>query len=155
MEGSKTSPWKILGVLEKNMEEFERQGRIYYTKNGVPRLKQYLDEMPGVMLQSLWLDIPSVGSRGLERIGYPTQKPESLLERIIKVSSNKGDVIADFFSGGGTTLAVAHRLGRRWIGSDISRVAVALTADRIARILAQNLEEIKRAAKKAKKARRR
>lgn len=70
-----------------------------------------------------------------ERIGYPTQKPEALLERIIEASSNKGDIVADFFCGGGTTPAVAQRLGRRWVGSDISRVAVALTADRIARLM--------------------
>jgi DNA modification methylase len=79
-----------------------------------------------------------------QRIGYPTQKPEALLERIIEASSRKGDVVADFFCGGGTTSAVAQKLGRRWIGYDISRVAVALTSDRIARILAPNISESKR-----------
>ena len=118
--------------------------------DGMPRFKRFLDEMPGTPLQSVWTDIPPVSPHALEKIGYPTQKPEALLERIISASSNKNDIVADFFSGGGTTAAVAQRLGRRWIASDISRVAVALTADRIARILAPNLEELKRAAKRAK-----
>jgi len=112
----------------------------------------YLDEVvaKGRNLSSVWT-IPIINTSSFERIGYPTQKPEAVLERIMQASSNKGDVVADFFSGGGTTVAVAQRLGRRWIGCDISRVAVALTADRIARILAPNLDDIKRAAKKDKK----
>jgi DNA modification methylase len=95
--------------------------------------------------------IPQLNRQTPERIGYPTQKPETLLERILRASSNKGEIVADFFCGGGGLPAVAQRNGRRWIASDISRVAVALTADRIARILAPNLDEIKQAAKKAKK----
>jgi len=131
------------------MEQLDRDGRIFYTRNGIPRLKQYLEEMPGIPLQSMWNDkaVQSVNSWHQEAIGYPTQKPEGLLGRIIRASSASGDVVADFFCGGGTTMAVAQRLGRRWIGCDISRVAVALTADRIARILAPNLQEIKRATK--------
>jgi len=78
-------------------------------------------------------DIATINAMSKERIGYPTQKPEALLERIIKASSNEGDVVADFFIGGGTTAAVAQRLGRRWIASDQSRVAVAITADRLTR----------------------
>jgi hypothetical protein len=107
--------------------------------------------MPGVPLQSIWNDKPvqPVNSWHSEAIGYPTQKPEGLLSRIIKASSSAGDIVADFFAGGGVTLACAQQLGRKWIGCDISRVAVALTADRIARILAPNLEELKRATKKA------
>jgi hypothetical protein len=111
------------------------------------RAKVYLNS--GVLLHDVW-DIGIINATASERIGYPTQKPEALLERIIGASSNKGDVLADFFCGGGTALAVAQRLDRRWIGCDISRVAVALTADRIARILAPNLSEVKRA-RKAKK----
>lgn len=134
------------------MEQLDREGKIFYTRNGIPRLKQYLGEMPVIPLQSMWNDkaVQSVNSWHQEAIGYPTQKPEGLLERIIKASSSGGDVVADFFCGGGTTMAVAQRLGRRWIGCDISRVAVALTADRIARILAPNLREIKRAEKATK-----
>jgi DNA modification methylase len=136
---------------QEKIDEYLKRGRIVLTKTGRPRYKRYLDESKGIPIGSLWTDIPPVNSQAQERIGYPTQKPEALLERIIKSSSNKGDVVADFFSGGGTSITVAQKLGRRWIGSDISRVAVALTADRIARILAPNLEEIKRAAKKPKK----
>lgn len=145
-----TRAWRY---TRENMEKLDRDGRLFYTKNGIPRFKQYLDDMPGVPLQSIWSDKPvqPVNSWHSEAIGYPTQKPEGLLSRIIKASSGSGDVVADFFAGGGVTLATAQQLGRRWIGSDISRVAVALTADRIARILAPNLEEIKRATKKAKK----
>lgn len=112
--------------------------------------KKYMPHPDGTPVDDVW-DIPIINPLSRERIGYPTQKPERLLERIVAASTNKGDVVADFFCGGGTTLAVAQRLGRRWVGCDISRVAVALTADRIARILAPNLEEIKRSAKKAKK----
>jgi len=80
-------------------------------------------------------DVPTINAMAKERIGYPTQKPEALLERVIKASSNEDDVVADFFCGGGTTVAVAQRLGRRWIAADQSRVAVAITADRIANLV--------------------
>ncbi len=100
--------------------------------------KIFLDELPGDIVDSVWTDIPPVNPAGYERIGYPTQKPEALLERIIKASSKEGDVVADFFCGGGTTLAVSQRLGRRWIGCDISRIAVAITADRITNLVMQS-----------------
>ena len=146
----KGNHWKF---RVQELDRLDKEGRIYWPKkdDGIPRFKRYLDEMPGVALQSIWSDIPPVSPHALEKIGYPTQKPEALLERIITASTNRNDVVADFFTGGGTTVAVAQKTGRRWIASDISRVAVALTADRIAQILAPNLEEIKRAAKKAKK----
>ena len=91
----------------------------------------YLDELEGDIVESAWDDIPPVNPRARERIGYPTQKPEALLERIISASSNRGDVVADFFVGGGTTAAVAQRLNRHWIASDQSRVAIAVAAERI------------------------
>ena len=139
-------------TVQAMLHLLDDKGFIYWPKKerGIPRFKRYLDEMPGIALQSIWTDIPAVSPHAIEKIGYPTQKPEALLERIIKASSNKDDIIADFFCGGGTTCAVAQNLGRRWIGCDISRVAVAITADRIARILAPNIQEIKRAAKAAK-----
>jgi DNA modification methylase len=86
----------------------------------------------GKLPEDVW-DLESINSNSPERIGYPTQKPEPLTERIILASSNKGDMVADFFGGGGTTIAVAQRLGRRWIACDQSRVAVAITADRLTR----------------------
>jgi DNA modification methylase len=109
---------------KQNMEEFERQGRLYYTKDGMPRLKYYLDEMPGMPTQDIWQDIPH--SLGSERLGYQTQKPLALLERIIQSSSNEGDVVLDPFCGCGTAIVAAQRLNRRWIGIDITHLAIGL-----------------------------
>ena len=111
------------------MEEFERQGRLYYTKTGMPRLKYYLDEMPGAPVQDIWSDISHV--LGDQRLGYPTQKPLALLERIIAASSNEGDVVLDPFCGCGTAVAAAQKLDRRWVGIDITHLAVALMKSRL------------------------
>jgi len=120
----------------------------------IPACKAHYYDPRGKVADDVWR-IPIIPQNDkTERIGYPTQKPEALLERIIDSSCPAKGVVADFFLGGGTSVAVSQRLGRRWIGCDISRVAVALTADRIARILAPNLDDIKRAAKKAKKKKR-
>jgi hypothetical protein len=113
------------------MQELERAGRLVYTKNGIPEYKRYLDESEGVPLQSVWTTIPPVNSQAIEDTGYDTQKPEALLERIIKASSNEDDLVADFFCGSGTTLAVAEKLGRRWIGSDLGRFAIHTTRKRL------------------------
>ena len=112
----------------------DENGRTYVEKWGTGKKKlyrYYLDE--GKVAEDVWTDIQSIQADAHERIGYPTQKPEQLLERVIKGSSTEGDVVADFFGGGGTTPAVAQRLNRKWIACDQSRVAVALTADRITR----------------------
>jgi DNA modification methylase len=115
-----------------NMEQFEAEGRIVYAaKSGMPRLKHYLDEMPGVSLADWWEDIFPINSQAQERLGYPTQKPEALLERIIKASSNEGDVVLDPFCGCGTTVQVAQRLNRRWIGIDITHLAIGLIKKRL------------------------
>jgi DNA modification methylase len=114
-----------------NMEEYERQGRLVYSKSGMPSYKRYLDEMPGVSLQDLWTDIPPISPGAQERLGYPTQKPEALLERILKTSSNEGDVVLDPFCGCGTTVQVAQRLNRRWIGIDITHLAINLIKYRL------------------------
>ena len=113
------------------MERFEKENRIYYTTNGTPRYKQYLDEMEGVPAQDLWVDIFAVNSQADERVDYATQKPEALLERIIKASSNEGMVVADFFGGSGVTVAVAHKLGRRFIHNDIGINSIHTTRDRL------------------------
>jgi adenine-specific DNA-methyltransferase len=128
----------------EKMEEFERQGRIYYPKKvgGMPRYKRYLDEMPGMPLQDVWDDIKVISSQSKERLGYPTQKPEVLLERIIKISSNPTDIVLDPMCGCGTAIAVAQKLGRRWVGIDISPTACNLMANRMRGIGAQNLELI-------------
>src|SRR5258708_31180026 len=111
------------------MEQFEREGRLIYSRSGIPQYKRYLDEMPGVTLQDLWSDITPTG--GNERLGYPTQKPLALLERIIQASSNSGDIILDSFCGCGTAVAAAQKLGRKWIGIDITHLAIALMKYRL------------------------
>lgn len=95
-------------------------------------LKVYLDDQLGHKLQSIWTDIPRIGNTAAERLGYPTQKPEALLERIIKASSNEGDVILDAYCGCGTTVAVAQRLHRKWIGIDITFQSISLILKRLA-----------------------
>jgi site-specific DNA-methyltransferase (adenine-specific) len=116
------------------IERFRQEGKIATSSTGREYLKQFLSEKEGVAIDSIWEDIGGMAhGANDEKIGYPTQKPEALLERVIQATSNEGDVVADFFIGGGTTVAVAQRLGRRWVACDQSRVAVAITADRIAR----------------------
>ncbi len=115
------------------LEELDAIGRIAWPnkKGGVPRVIQYADEMPGMELQSLWTDISPVTSQSHERTNYDTQKPERLLERIVIGSSDEGDLVADFFCGSGTTLAVAEKLGRRWIGCDLGRFAIHTSRKRL------------------------
>ena len=110
---------------QENMEEYEKEGRIFYSSTGKPYLKHYLDEMPGVSVDNLWNNC--VYRNKAERIGYPTQKPEALLERIILCASNEGDLVLDPFVGGGTTIAVADKLKRCWIGIDQSVAAVRVS----------------------------
>lgn len=120
-------------VSQAQVDQWLKENRIVYTNSGYPFVKKYLDEMPGKQVQSIWTDlIPPRSSR--ELTGFPTQKPEKLLERIIKASSNEGDLVADFFCGSGTTLVVAEKLGRRWLGCDSSRTAVQITKDRLLRV---------------------
>jgi DNA modification methylase len=108
-----------------------RDGRITYSGGGRPRLKTYIRDLPGVSVRDVWTDIQPINSAAAERLGYPTQKPEALLERIIQASSNKGELVLDPFCGCGTTIAVAHRLKRRWIGIDITHLAVTLMKHRL------------------------
>jgi DNA modification methylase len=136
---SKGNPhYEFLGVTrywrfsEKRMKELYSQGRIVQTKPGtVPAQKRYLDEMPGVPLQDLWLSINTVQPQSVERQGYDTQKPEALLEWVINLCSNEADLVADFFCGSGTTGTVAERLGRRWIMCDLGRFAVHTSRKRL------------------------
>ena len=117
----------------EKMDRFLAEGRIVFRRTGMPVYKRYLDEMPGVPLQDLWTDI-SLPSGSRERIGYPTQKPEALLERIITASTNEGDVVLDPFCGCGTTLVAANRLRRQWIGIDISPTAINVMRHRLRRV---------------------
>jgi adenine specific DNA methylase Mod len=113
------------------MEEFERQGRLTYTGKGSVRIKQYLDEMPGQQIMDVWDGLQKIHHMAHERVDYPTQKPEALLERIIRASSNENDIVADFFCGSGTTAAVAEKLGRKWIVSDLGKFAIHTTRKRM------------------------
>lgn len=124
---------------DESIAEFERKGRIFVTRNGSKRLKYYLDEALGILADDVWVDIKNtrqedvrnLGKGISEYLGYPTQKPESLLERIINASSNENDIVADFFCGSGTTLAVAEKLNRKWIGSDLGKFAIHTTRKRM------------------------
>lgn len=130
--------YEFLGVrrvwrwTKKRMLAAHNAGLIVQPSPGaVPRFKRYLDEQRGKALGDVWTDIPPINARAQERLGYPTQKPEALLERIIKTSSNQGDVILDPFCGCGTTIAASQKLGRTWIGIDITHLAITLIRHRL------------------------
>lgn len=117
---------------QQKLDLLEESGRVVWPRKGKnPRFKRYLSDMPGVPLQDVWTDIPPIGAQAKERLGYPTQKPEALLERIIQASSNPGDVVLDPFCGCGTTIAAAQKLGRKWIGIDITHLAITLIKKRL------------------------
>ena len=120
-------------VSKERMEEMDRDGRLYIPDNAEKRIqrKRYLDELLGETVDSLWDDIPPINSQAQERLGYPTQKPEALLQRIIQSSSNEGDAVLDPFCGCGTAISVAQRLDRRWIGIDITHLAIGLIKQRL------------------------
>jgi hypothetical protein len=114
------------------MAQLIEEGRIVQTKPGsVPQYKRYLDEMKGVSLQDVWTDIDPINSQAKERLGYPTQKPEALLERILETSTKAGDWVLDPFGGCGTTAAAAEKLGRNWVIIDITTLAINLVKRRI------------------------
>lgn len=117
-------------TISEKLDFLYEKGLIVISKNGVPSYKQYLDEMPGVPLQDIWSDINPISHQSAERLGYPTQKPEALLERIIKASSNEGDIVLDPFCGCGTTVAVSQRLNRQWIGIDITYLSIDIIKKR-------------------------
>ena len=120
--------WKF---TKEKMAQMDKDGLLVYSRNGVPQYKNYLDKMKGTPMQDIWDDIPPIMGSSREKLGYPTQKPEALLERIIKASSNPGDVVLDPMCGCGTTIAVAQKLGRHWVGIDVSPTACKLMFDRM------------------------
>ncbi len=138
-KGYKLSSGRYWAYSKANMEKFEKDGKLYYTSSGLPRLKYYIDEMPGVPLQNSWDDINPAKSK--ERLGYPTQKPKALLERIIKASSNEGDTVLDAFCGCGTTVDAAEGLHRNWIGIDISPIAISLVKRRLVDTYGEHLSK--------------
>ena len=125
----------------ETMLQLEKEGRLYYSRTGYPRKKLYIDESRGVPVQDVWTDIYSLSGSNAERLGYPTQKPEALLERIIRSSSNEGDVVLDPFCGCGTAVAVAERLGRRWVGIDITHIAISLMKYRLRDTFGEQMSE--------------
>ncbi len=132
--GSRPPPNRSWGASLEQLEKWYTEGRILLKKDGTPRLdglKVYLDELPGKQIPAIWMDIQRIGNTSKERLGYPTQKPLALLERIIKASSDEGDMVFDPFCGCATTLVAADRLQREWIGIDISTKAAELIVERI------------------------
>ncbi len=123
-------PYEWKGIFKtwrcpiETMQRYEQEDKLYYTKNGVARIKRYVDDLLGLPPSDMWSDIFPVNSQAEERMDYPTQKSESLLQRIIATSSNNGDIVLDAFAGSGTTLAVAEKLNRRWIGIDCGKLAI-------------------------------
>jgi len=126
LEPPRNMMWRF---SQENIDRLLAEGRIVFNRAGTPKIKRYLDEMPGALLQDIWTDC--IVHMATKTENYPTQKPEKLLDRTIQASSNEGDLIADFFCGSGTTLAVAERLSRRWIGCDLSRWGIHVTRKRL------------------------
>lgn len=128
---------------KETMQKLDEEGRIWYpqTKDKRPRLKRYLNEMKGRIFDNIWTDIHPVNSQAKERLDYPTQKPVSLLERIINASSNPGDIVLDPFCGCGTAIAAAQKLGRSWLGIDVTHLSIALQKYRLKDMF--NLDPVK------------
>jgi len=137
---------------QENIDTLWADGKIIFNESGMPRVKRYLDDTEGTAVHSIWSDIRAINSQADERVNYPTQKPEALLERVIKASSNEGDLVLDCFCGSGTTAAVAEKLGRRWITCDLGRFAIhtarkrLLSIDNVKPFVVQNLGKYERQA---------
>ena len=129
--GQLPPPGRHWAWTRERMEALVREGRLVHSSNGVPRLKRYVDDSPGVPLQDTWLDINRLDAHSDERVGYETQKPVALLERIIAASSEPGGIVLDPFCGTGTAMVAAERLGRGWIGMDTSLLACTISLARV------------------------
>jgi len=127
---------------QERINEAMKSGLIEITSGGTPRKKQYLDESIGKMVDDTWVDIPPVNSQALEDTGFPTQKPEELLDRLVSAFSNPGDIVLDCFLGSGTTASVAQRLGQRWIGADINKGAIQTTIKRLQGVIQEQAATI-------------
>jgi len=130
-------------ITREKMAAWDQEGRIYFPKNKSGRLrrKSYVDELKGMPIQNLWTDIQVIPSHATERLGYPTQKPEPLLKRIIKTSSDEGDTVLDPFCGCGTTIAAAQELNRQWIGIDVTNLAITLIRHRLRDTYGDEIEQ--------------
>ena len=125
-------PGKHWQYTPQKLDMLDSEGKIYWSPNGNPRRKVYLDENPGVSVQDMWLNYRDAHNQNIRITGYPTEKNPELLKRIIEASSNPDDIVLDCFCGSGTTLEVAHRLERRWVGIDNSAEAIGTVLDRFA-----------------------
>jgi len=130
-KGVRPPKGRFWAYTKEKMEEMDKKGLLYYSSTGQPYIKYYLDERPGVAAQSMWIDVPPISPTAKERLGYQTQKPLALLERIIQASSNEGDVVLDPFCGCGTAVVAAQKLNRKWLGIDITHLAVNLMRSRL------------------------
>src|SRR3989338_3789413 len=119
---------------QERIDDGIKQGLIVFSKSGLPYVKRFYEDTKGNVAEDIWIDINPVNPMAKERVDYPTQKPESLIERIVKASSNEGDLVADFFCGSVTTLSVAEKLGRKWIGSDLGRFAIHTSRKRLIQV---------------------
>jgi hypothetical protein len=119
---------------QDNIDKLIKEDRIGLTSQGKPQYKRYLDETLGRVVQSIWTDLSPVNSQAIESLGYPTQKPLQLIQRILETSSNEGDLVADFFCGSGTTAAVAAKLGRKWIATDLGKFGIHTTRKRLIQV---------------------
>jgi len=127
-------PSRMWAYQKSVLDKWEVEERIHWPKKGMPRFKRFEDEFEGTVLQDIWIDVRPIHNQSKERLGFPTQKPESLLERIILASSNPGDLVMDIFGGSGTTAAVAEKLGRRWIVCDFGKHAIYTMQKRMLKI---------------------
>src|SRR5271157_831690 len=143
-DGESGKPWRGINpatigrhwaVRPVELDRLDKEGRIHWPKKGVPRLKRFESEYEGVALQDIWTDINKIHNQSPELLNYPTQKPEALLERIIRASSNENDLVLDCFLGSGTTAAVAEKLGRRWVACDLGRFAIHTSRKRLLSIV--------------------
>lgn len=137
-----TSPPMGWRYSKETMTRLDSENRIWYpnSTDKRPRLKRYLDEMPGTLISNVWTDIPPINSQAQERLGYPTQKPIALLERIIEASSNPGDVVLDPFCGCGTAVVAAQKLDRKWLGIDVTHLAISLMKNRLVDMFGETLQ---------------
>ena len=133
-----TRAWRY---AKETLAKLDAQGKLHYSRTGYARQKLYLDESRGRPVQDIWADISNLSGAHAERLGYPTQKPVALLERIIAASSNAGDTVLDPFCGCGTTIAAAQALGRRWIGIDVTHLAITLIRHRLRDAFGDKVEQ--------------
>lgn len=142
--GTKPPPHRSWGASRERLEQWYAEGRILLKKDGTPRLdglKVYLDEEPGKQVGTVWTDIERVRNTGGERLGYSTQKPLALLERIIQSSSKEGDIVLDPFCGCGTAIEAAEKLGRNWVGIDVTYLAIHVIETRLAKAFGPTIKE--------------